>query len=256
VLVPSHYLKVTGNSKWQKNVAKDPYLWSIYTVQRLIQKREYCGDVVNFKTSKHIKDNRYTNFEELTPTMIHEFIEKLVIHERDSKMVHTSPQKVEVHLNFIGEFEIPNTESEPTAEDIAIEERRAKDRERYRRNYLKRKEQADLYLQHREINTLYKQQKPKHKDRFYETHRTELTLYEAAERFLKANLDGKTLNTKAWKKEAAELTTEKDKLYQEYKGLKEGVRQIGVVRRSVEHILDNAEKMEQPQQHRRHEMER
>ena len=60
--------------------------------------------------------------------------------------------------------------------------------------------QADLYLQHREINNLYKQQKPKHKDRFYETLRTALTLYEAAERFLKANLDGKILNTKAWKK--------------------------------------------------------
>ena len=27
---------------------------------------------------------------------------------------------------------------------------------------------------------------------------------------------------------------------------------MGVVRRSVEHILDNAEKMEQPQQQRRH----
>ena len=81
-------------------------------------------------------------------------------------------------------------------------------------------------------------------------------MYEAAERFLKVNLDSKTLNTKAWKQEAAELTAEKDKLYQEYKGLKEGVRQIGVVRRSVEHILDNAEKMEQPQQYKKHEMER
>jgi len=116
--------------------------------------------------------------------------------------------------------------------------------------------QADLYLQHKEINKLYKQQKPKHKDRFYETHRTELTLYEAAERFLKANLDGTTLNTKAWKKEAAQLTSEKDELYQSYRQLKEGVRQIGVVRRSVEHILDNAEKMEQSQQQRRHDMER
>jgi len=116
--------------------------------------------------------------------------------------------------------------------------------------------QADLYLQHKEINKLYKQQKPKHKDRFYETHRTELTLYEAAERFLKANLDGTTLNTKTWKKEAAQLTAEKDELYQSYRQLKEGVRQIGIVRRSVEHILDNAEKMEQPQQQRRHDMER
>jgi len=116
--------------------------------------------------------------------------------------------------------------------------------------------QADLYLQHREINRLYKQQKPKHKDKFYETHRTELTLYQAAEHYLQSNLDGKTLNTKAWKKEAAELTAERDKLTHDYKGLKEGVRQIGLVRRSVEHILDNTEKMEQPQQQRQHDMER
>ena len=31
--------------------------------------------------------------------------------------------------------------------------------------------QADDYLQHREINKLYKQQKPKHKDKFFETYR-------------------------------------------------------------------------------------
>jgi len=79
---------------------------------------------------------------------------------------------------------------------------------------------------------------------------------QAAERYLKGNLDGTTLNTKAWKKEAAGLTAEKDKLTHDYKGLKEGVRQMGVVRRSVEHILDNAEKMELPQQQRRHNMER
>jgi hypothetical protein len=64
------------------------------------------------------------------------------MYERENKMVHTSPQKVEVHLNFIGEFMPPDIETEPTADDIAIEKRRAKDRERYRRNYLKRKEQG------------------------------------------------------------------------------------------------------------------
>jgi hypothetical protein len=74
--------------------------------------------------------------------MLHEFIEKIVVHERDSAMVHTSPQKVEVHLNFIGEFTMPDTVSEPTQEEVAIEKRRAKDRERYRRNYEKRKEQG------------------------------------------------------------------------------------------------------------------
>ena len=90
--------------------------------------------------------SRYTDFEELTPAMLYEFVEKIVVHERDNKMVHTSPQKVEVHLNFIGEYTIPEILNQPTeeetAEEQAIEERRAKDRERYRRNYLLRKEQG------------------------------------------------------------------------------------------------------------------
>jgi len=374
VLVPSHYLKMTGNSKWQKNVAHDPYTWGIHAIERIVQKQEYCGDVVNFKTSKHVKDkrstfqdksewiifenvhepiidrqtyenaqriynsmkkkkadkngkhhplaglvycshcggkmyifraekngkrpyaqcgsyrgarsrilqpyvnkdcttsrriladnllevihhtiktvaeyskinksafeksikemlatqqtaevkaqqkrlavcktrhaeleqllnkiyednalgklpekrfnslsetysteqeeleteilqiqttvdkyaddseraerfiklvSRYTDFEELTPAMLYEFVEKIVVHERDDKMVHTSPQKVEVYLNFIGEYTIPEILNQPTEEEIAeenaIEQRRAKDRERYRRNYLLRKEQG------------------------------------------------------------------------------------------------------------------
>jgi hypothetical protein len=111
----------------------------IVEIQSAIEKYEDDSE----RAERFIKlVNRYTNFDELTPTMIHEFIEKIVVHERDNERVHTSPQKVEIHLNFIGEFEIPDTESQPTAEDIAIEERRAKDRERYRRNYLNRKEQG------------------------------------------------------------------------------------------------------------------
>ena len=76
--------------------------------------------------------------------MLHEFVEKIVVHEREDKMVHTSPQKVEIHLDFICEYTIPEILNQPTAEEIAeelaIQQRREKDRERYRRNYLKRKE--------------------------------------------------------------------------------------------------------------------
>ena len=62
------------------------------------------------------------------------------------------------------------------------------------------------------------------------------------------------MNTKAWKKEAAQLTAEKDELYQQYRNLKDGVRQIGVVKISVEHILNNMERMEQSQhQHKQHQ---
>jgi hypothetical protein len=82
---------------------------------------------------------RYTDFEEITTVMIHEFVEKIVVHEREKPMVQTSPQKIEIHLNFIGEFSLPNAEREPTPEDLAEQERLEKERERNRERYLKRK---------------------------------------------------------------------------------------------------------------------
>jgi DNA invertase Pin-like site-specific DNA recombinase len=83
---------------------------------------------------------RYTDFEEITPVMIHEFIEKIVVHAKDERYVQTSSQRVEIHLNFIGEFETLNAERKPTPEDLAEQERIAKERERNRQRYLKRKE--------------------------------------------------------------------------------------------------------------------
>ena len=85
---------------------------------------------------------RYTDFEEITPVMIHEFVEKIVIHAKEDKYVKSSSQKVEIHLNFIGEIAMPDIECVPTAEETAEQERKEKERERYRRNYLKRKEQG------------------------------------------------------------------------------------------------------------------
>jgi hypothetical protein len=64
ILVPSHHLKQSGNSKWQKNVALDPYAWGIHAIERILTKQEYCGDIVNFKTSKHVKDKRSTPSDE------------------------------------------------------------------------------------------------------------------------------------------------------------------------------------------------
>jgi hypothetical protein len=85
---------------------------------------------------------RYTDFEEITSIMIHEFIEKVVVHERETPMVQSSPQRVEIHLNFIGEYELPNAEREPTPEEIAEQERLEKERERNRLRYIKRKAQG------------------------------------------------------------------------------------------------------------------
>ena len=85
---------------------------------------------------------RYADFKEITSVMIHEFVEKIVVHAKENQYVKSSPQKVEIHLNFIGELPLPDIVYAPSAEEIAEQERKEKDRERYRRNYLKRKERG------------------------------------------------------------------------------------------------------------------
>ena len=86
--------------------------------------------------------NKYTDFTELTVPMINEFINKIVVHERDRKGKIESTQKVEIHLNFIGEYIPPIPEADPTLTPEQEEEQRKimERRERFRQNYLKRKE--------------------------------------------------------------------------------------------------------------------
>lgn len=94
----------------------------------------------NSRAERFMKlSERYTDFEEIPPVMIREFVEKIVLHAKDERYVKTSSQRVEIHLNFIGEFELPDAEREPTPEELAEQERAEKERERNRLRYLKRK---------------------------------------------------------------------------------------------------------------------
>jgi len=49
---------------------------------------------------------RYTDFSELTPAMLHEFIEKVIVHEAD-KSSGVREQRVDIYLNYIGQFNAP-----------------------------------------------------------------------------------------------------------------------------------------------------
>jgi ribosomal protein S30 len=83
---------------------------------------------------------RYTDFTEITQTMIHELIEKIVVHERDYKGAIDSPQTVEIHLNYIGEF-MPRRvveEKELTPEEQAKQDETLERRAKYRRAYEQR----------------------------------------------------------------------------------------------------------------------
>ncbi|MBO0364964.1 recombinase family protein [Streptococcus sp. P1L01] len=85
--------------------------------------------------------SRYENFDDLTNTMINEFVEKIIIHERDRKGSQTSKQKIEIYFNFIGNYEVPKEKlSEEERLKLEEEERKINERrDRLHQNYLKRK---------------------------------------------------------------------------------------------------------------------
>lgn len=80
---------------------------------------------------------KYTDFTGLTTPMLHEFIEKILVHAPD-RSSGERVQEVEIHLKFIGRFDVPLPE--PTPEELAEEERRRKRREANHRKYLRKKE--------------------------------------------------------------------------------------------------------------------
>ena len=64
---------------------------------------------------KHEKDadrfialiDKYENFDKLTIAMLNEFIEKILVHERDRKGSIQTTQEVEIYFNFVGRFVPP-----------------------------------------------------------------------------------------------------------------------------------------------------
>ena len=79
---------------------------------------------------------KYTDFSELTPPMINEFIEKIIVHAPE-KIDGDRVQEVEIYLRFIGRFELPVTEL--TEEEIKRQEFLKKERIRSRERYQKLK---------------------------------------------------------------------------------------------------------------------
>ncbi len=83
---------------------------------------------------------RYENFEQLTTVMLNEFVEKIVVHEREKKGRVDSPQKIEIHFNMIGQFIPPAMEQpELTPEQLEEQRKREERKEKLHQNYLKRK---------------------------------------------------------------------------------------------------------------------
>jgi len=104
---------------------------SIITLQAEI----YNYDADNASAEKFVQlARKYTDFSELTAEMLHEYVEKVVVHEAVGGRGNRT-QRVEIFLNFIGRFEVPIVEIEPTPEEVAADEKLQRQRERKRKNY-------------------------------------------------------------------------------------------------------------------------
>ena len=49
-----------------------------------------------------------TSFEELTPTLLREFVEKIVVHECSYDESKTRRQDIEIYYSFVGKVDCPN----------------------------------------------------------------------------------------------------------------------------------------------------
>ena len=95
---------------------------------------QFDGD--NLRTEKFLAlVKRYTDFSELTASILHEFVEKVIVYEAD-RSSGKRKQKIDIILNYIGQFDILE-EAEP--DDEYGEEKRAMWRDYKRKERAKKK---------------------------------------------------------------------------------------------------------------------
>jgi DNA invertase Pin-like site-specific DNA recombinase len=93
---PTFYMKDQDRGTAKSRVLKESerYKWNKCTLTRILTRREYCGDVVNFKTSKHFKDKRssYVDKENWHITEnVHEPIIDRITFENVQRILENAP---------------------------------------------------------------------------------------------------------------------------------------------------------------------
>ena len=89
---------------------------------------------------------KFTNFQELTTPMLHEFVDKIIVHEAvwsEANYKHTRKgsrsQQIDVYLKYIGNFGVPDTRSPEEIEAERKEEERLERIKGYKRKYNRKK---------------------------------------------------------------------------------------------------------------------
>ena len=84
--------------------------------------------------------DKYENFDTLTNTMLNEFVEKILVHERSRKGSQDTTQEIEIYFNFLGRYIPPALQPVPLTPEEQEELRKKEERkDRLHQNYLRRK---------------------------------------------------------------------------------------------------------------------
>ncbi len=83
--------------------------------------------------------DKYEKFDELSNAMINEFIDKVLIHERDRKGSTQTTQEIEIYFNFVGQYIPPTFATELSEEDQTELDRINVIKDKRHERYLRRK---------------------------------------------------------------------------------------------------------------------
>ncbi|MDE7220508.1 MAG: DUF4368 domain-containing protein, partial [Oscillospiraceae bacterium] len=84
--------------------------------------------------------DKYQNFDIMTITMLNEFVEKILVHERDRKGSTDTTQEIEIHFNFVGRYIPPSFRAvELTPEEQEVLRKKEERKDKLHQAYLRRK---------------------------------------------------------------------------------------------------------------------
>ena len=104
-------------------------------------KKAICGYEQSQKSAEKFISliDKYENFNTLTTTMLNEFVEKILVHERARKGSQDTTQEIEIYFNFVGRYVPPCFgEVSLTSEEQEALRKREERKDRLHQNYLRR----------------------------------------------------------------------------------------------------------------------
>ena len=102
---------------------------------------------------------------------------------------------------------------------------------------------ASVYQETRSVSDQYRRQKnPAKRQKFYDSHESELIRFEAAKKKLDSLVPDHKLHVQEWRQEYSQLQAERDVAYSELKAIREKAKQVDRIRQQVYSVRRSLER--------------